>query len=388
MVLSLVTSRLVLPPTGLYMGMWGRFWTNTSYSNPGGNQGTTPRDPLGVGSSYTADTNLTALKQYESDAGHHCAIAAAWLNFGTNGGSDYGTWGTATGNQAFAWMKAVVAHDSIPFITWSPTGSTIAAPNLSSILNGSQDAYINAVGANLASWGGPIMIRMMHEMNGSWYTHWSPGQTDTGLLITPELYQKVWHYIVDKIRAQGATNVQWVYCPNVWIASDTIYTSVKPGMRQFPGHSYVDWIGLDGYNNQKSSGWQLFNSIFNDAYNAITTNTAYNGIPLIVCETGSSPAYGNPYTKAGWYADLFNPASTTGIFHYPRIRAFIQFNEDKRVAEQAGGMANLLAEAYPVEADESTTLTSGDVSTGAGSPGAAIAAAVAANPSLFRQYWP
>lgn len=383
MVLSLVTNSLVLPPTGLYMGMWGRFWTNTSYSNPGGNQGTTPRDPLGVGTSYTADTNLTALKQYEADAGHHCAIAAAWLNFGTAGGSDYGTWGTATGNQAFAWMKAVVAHGSIPFITWSPTGSTIAAPNLSSILNGSQDSYLQSVGTQIAAYGGPLMIRMMHEMNGTWYTHWSPGQTDSGLFITPELYRQAWRYIVDKIRAQGAANVQWVYCPNKWSA-----TSEANAMDQFPGHGYVNWIGIDGYNNQNSTGWSLFNALFAYSYNAIVGNSAYNGIPIMIPETGCSPSGSTSHTKASWYADVFNPASATGIFNYPRIRAWIHFNEDKRVQEQAAGMTNLLEQAYPVEADESTTLTSGDIVTGAGSPGAAIANAVSANPSLFRQSWP
>jgi hypothetical protein len=367
-----------LSSSGIYMGMWGRFWKDSWFNNTtgAGSNGTTPRDPMGVGTSYTGDSNLTAIKEYEADAGHHVAICAFWRNFGTGSG-DLGTWGTATGNQAFAVFNAVKAHGSVPFVTWSPTGSSVANPAIGSILNGSQNAYLDGVGAQLAAYGGPLMIRMMHEMNGSWYPHWSPGQTDNGLYITTALYQQAWRYIVDRIRAAGATNVQWVYCPNTWTSG-----GLPNGMAQYPGNSYVDWIGLDGYNAVAgTSGWQLFNALFGYAYNAITSDSTYNGIPLVICESGCSPADDGIHTKASWYADTFNPSSSTGIFNYPRIRAFIQFNEDKRYAEQAAGTVNPLKQAWPIEMDEAGTNT-------ATGPGNAIASAVAAHQSLFLQHYP
>jgi hypothetical protein len=58
------------------------------------------------------------------------------------------------------------------------------------------------------------------------------------------LYVSAYRHIHDLFVAAGATNVVWAWCPNV--------TAVHGGNRNtldyYPGDSYVDWTGVDGYN--------------------------------------------------------------------------------------------------------------------------------------------
>ncbi|HZQ35876.1 MAG TPA: glycosyl hydrolase, partial [Dehalococcoidia bacterium] len=177
----------------------------------------------------------------------------------------------------------------------------------------------------LANYGRPVLLRWAHEMNGNWYP-WGRGAGNT-----PEKYVAAWRYLHDRFVAAGATNVLWVWSPNV--VDETNGGNAVPFEAYYPGDSYVDWLALDGYNTA-ASGWRWFKQLFGPSYARITALTAK---PLMVAETSSSEelpaqaAVGD--TKAKWITDAFGDA----IPHaFPRIRAVIWFNEDKTNVERNG----------------------------------------------------
>jgi beta-mannanase len=120
----------------------------------------------------------------------------------------------------------------------------------------------------------------------------------------------------DLFTINDATNVTWVWSPNVECGG------CIPLSGLYPGDDYIDWMAMDGYNwgvLPPWKHWQTFSEIFGPTYNAIT---ALSQKPLLVGETASTERDGD---KASWITS----ALSTEIFAYPRIKGFIWFNEDK-----------------------------------------------------------
>jgi beta-mannanase len=89
-------------------------------------------------------------------------------------------------------------------------------------------------------------------MNGSWepYSYLSnSSQTSTNFIAA-------WRHMHDLAVAARATNVTWVWCPNV-----DMNNSFTPYGDLYPGDSYVDWTGLDGFNKDFSTS-QSFSTLF------------------------------------------------------------------------------------------------------------------------------
>ena len=107
----------------------------------------------------------------------------------------------------------------------------------------------------------------------------------------------------------GATNVSWVWCPNVDFANKL--TSLP---ELYPGNSYVDWTCLDGYDwgsnpagASSGDGWQRFDQIFQSTYNEIV-NTVAPGKPMIIGEVGSTEDGGS---KAAWISNMLSEIRPT-----------------------------------------------------------------------------
>ena len=113
------------------------------------------------------------------------------------------------------------------------------------------------------------------------------GASTTGTTATrPSDFVNAWKHTHDLFVAAGATNVKWVWSPNVR------YGSNYPFANLYPGSAYVDWVALDGYNwgGQVGGhpGWQSMASIFLDSYNQVL---GY-GKPIVFAETASAEAGG------------------------------------------------------------------------------------------------
>ena len=228
----------------------------------------------------------------------------------------YQLWGSTYNTFYATGANAVRSRGATPLITWEPwAGSkTDSAWNLASITNGSHDAYIRSWTRAVAAWGYPIYVRPMHEMNGPWYA-W--GYNVNGNTSGAQ-YVAAWRHIVDIGNAEGASNIRWVWCPNI-DNGDPRYTSYAS---LYPGDSYVDWACMDGYNwgtTQSWSNWQSLTSVFKTSYDKIRAVTTK---PLMIGETGSTELGGD---KAAWITNGFAALLT----NLPAIKAVVWFDANK-----------------------------------------------------------
>jgi beta-mannanase len=205
-------------------------------------------------------------------------------------------------------MEEIARRDAAHVVSWEPDGYT-----LKSIANGQHDQFIREWATGAAQWGRTIYLRPMHEMNGDWYS-WGRGVNGN----TAEEFVAAWRHIHDLFMAAGASNVQWVWSPNVR------YGAEYPLADLYPGDAYVDWVGLDGYNwgsdpHLGTPAWQTFTAIFGATYNEIQNDVA-PGKPMIIVETASTEHGGD---KAAWIRQTFEDE----ILRFPKIRAVIWFNQ-------------------------------------------------------------
>lgn len=106
---------------------------------------------------------------------------------------------------------------------------------LSDCLDGRYDANIDSSAALAVSYGLSIYLQLADEFNGNWTTYGYSAETASNFILG-------WQYIVNRLRRGGATNIKFVWCPNVWHNSNT--TDPRP---YYPGDAYVDYIGVDAF---------------------------------------------------------------------------------------------------------------------------------------------
>jgi hypothetical protein len=183
----------------------------------------------------------------------------------------------------------------VPMISW-------AAVSSKAVVDGTYEGTIRAAAAELRSLHGPILLRYFAEMNN--------GYASAG---SPATYIAAWRHVHQLFQAAGATNVQWVWCPT----SQGFLTGTT--QQFYPGDSYVDWIGADGYNwapKLPHSSWRSLATIFSPFYQW----AAHQSRPLLIGEFGSGE--GSPGAKASW----FRQAAQQLRAEFPRIRAVVYFN--------------------------------------------------------------
>lgn len=247
-------------------------------------------------------TNLSALDTFDQAAGKNPSIVMFWRD-----------WASDSGSIDPTWLSNIAARGSTPMITWSPANwsGDSSSYTLANITNGMFDSYIRSTADTLRNYHGTVLLRTMHEFNGNWYTHWSGN---------PSGYVAAWRHIHDIFVAEGATNVEWVWCPNTfWTGSLATDPSAY-----YPGSTYVDWVGLDGY-NRSDWGYMSFSKIFSYAVNQL----ASYGKPIMIAETASGEFSDGGVKKSQWISDAFQ----TGIPSLPAIKAVLWFNEDKTASE-------------------------------------------------------
>nr|WP_077488383.1 glycosyl hydrolase [Sinomonas mesophila] len=214
-------------------------------------------------------------------------------------------------------LDAARARGAVPLLTWEPWtwGGGVDQPaySLDNVTAGTFDAYITSWGNALASWGEPVKLRFAHEKNGNWYP-WSEGVNGN----EAGDYAAAWRHVHDVVSATGATNVEWVWSPNVPYAGST------PLAGLYPGGAYVDTVALDGYNwgtSQPWSAWTSPQSLFGQGLSELRILAP--GKPIIVAETASAEAGGS---KATWITDL-----VAYLNAQPDVIGFVWFHYAKEV---------------------------------------------------------
>lgn len=193
-------------------------------------------------------------------------------------------------------VYSAYSDGALPVITWEPfaggtTGHTILdQPDyaLSTIIAGNHDSYITRFADAVKAAKVPVAIRFMHEMNGNWYP-WSPGVNGN----TEAEFVAAWRHVWNIFHEQGATNVIWIWSPNVLRgAQDAVHLDAV-----YPGDQYVDWVGMTAYEDYESTATQLLEPTLQD----IRTFTQKD---VLITETGAQPNSNKPAWIASFLAWL------------------------------------------------------------------------------------
>jgi hypothetical protein len=214
-----------------------------------------------------------------------------------------------------------------PIITWEAMYIHLSRldpkqPRLNDFLNGEFNAYIDAFGDKLKSYDDTIIIRFMHEFEGDWYP-WSIVHNNED----PNMYVSVFRKVVDRIRARGASKVQWMWCIN-----GPTYHPVKAFnwiRAAYPGNEYVDIVACEAYNISIGGipDWRSFRATMAEPYYYL--RKYFPSKTMYICENGCRERYpsenSGSETKAVWIEKMDKEIKT--YFH--EVRAMLFFSAKK-----------------------------------------------------------
>lgn len=213
--------------------------------------------------------------------------------------------------------QQIINFGATPMLTWLTANQDAAALPAgygnAEIASGSQDAYIAACAVALSGIGARVALRLNHEMNGSWLPY-APGRpTASGAVNTPQSFVAMWRHVVDIFRDLGATNVDWVWSPNV------VYKGSTPLNELYPGDAYVDVLAIDGYNHAEDA-WSTPLEVFAHTYHDLL---AINDTkPVMIAEIGTLQHGPRPgESAAAWIRQI--PEALAAM---PRISSVIFFD--------------------------------------------------------------
>jgi len=184
--------------------------------------------------------------------------------------------------------EEVNGRGAVPLVQIDPQGISLAA-----IAAGQYDGYLTSFAQAIYDFGHPVIISFGHEMNGDWYS-WGKGKT------SPADFVAAWRHIVNVFRTWGAFNVTWLWTINSLAGGPGTATSPKAW---WPGASYVDWVGIDGYYYYAGESFQ---TVFGTTISVIRH---FTGDPVFIPETGIAPAAG----KAAIIPQVFAGARSAGV---------------------------------------------------------------------------
>lgn len=186
-------------------------------------------------------------------------------------------------------MKWDDANGRIPLIILTSGGDATTT------LSGARDSMFAQRAREFASFGKPVFMRYFTAMNrGGASKTGQLGVNDRDLEHKTDSSQAeenaraanfiaVWRHVHDIFVANGATNVAWIL--SYGDQKDKWGYTGDYGELYYPGDAYVDWVGLNGYNQTPDiSKYGLFTPRFKNFYNFWWDKYKK---PLIMTETGS-----------------------------------------------------------------------------------------------------
>ncbi|MCW2987367.1 MAG: hypothetical protein JWM24_305 [Solirubrobacterales bacterium] len=203
------------------------------------------------------------------------------------------------------------AKGAIPLMDMDSDGVTLQSLN-----NGSKYLSVSKWVKDVKNYGKPFFFRWQWEMNIP------SSQLGSEAAANPELFKSVWRQFHNVAEGAGATNITWVWCPNVKFGGSPPSTPIKS---LYPGNAYVDWTCMDGYNHGTKtpswSPWTSFYDLFSSTYQELVSSE-FEGHekPIMIGETASTEAGGS---KPEWIAEALGSVLPIS---FPRIEAMLWFN--------------------------------------------------------------
>ena len=155
------------------------------------------------------------------------------------------------------------------------------------IAAGDHDDWIRTQARATRDLGIRVLFRWLWEMDGRRRIEVAHSGPD---------YVAAWNHVRTIFTEEGATNAEFVWCPNEFLFLDD--GDPEPW---YPGDENVDWLCADGYNwgtTEDGDDWTDLVDIFGDFY----AWAEPKGKPIVIGETGSGEA--EPGAKAAWFRQI------------------------------------------------------------------------------------
>lgn len=244
----------------------------------------------------TSPGSYTQLTQFTQATGVNPAIVSYysqwWMGFQTN------------------FAEEAHAHGAEVLVQMQPRQVSCQA-----VSSGGTDSYLHQYAAAVKAFRYQVILSFGQEMNGDWYPWGYSG-------CAPSAFVAAWRHVVNVFRAAGADNVTWLWDPNVE------YSGGPPLSDWWPGSSYVDWVGFDGYYQYPSD---TFSTLFLPSIKAIRSFTHK---PLLIAESGVTAIDGTGKLK-----DLYAGASdagAVGVVYFDVRQSGDPEHQDWRLEDNSG----------------------------------------------------
>jgi glycosyl hydrolase family 26 len=197
----------------------------------------------------------------------------------------------------------------IPFINWNAAKNDGSVARWSAIANGSQDSWIQQRADAFRAFASPVYLSFHHEP-----------EDDTSRFGTPAEFAAAFRHIVTVFRQRNVTNVAFVWTMMAWSFDGR---SGRNPMDYYPGDSYVDLVGSDGYNwygVRAGESWRSFAQVF-------ATSRAFalaHRKPWIAVEYGVTEDRAVPGRKAQWFRDILPT-----VQGWPDLKGLIYFDSTR-----------------------------------------------------------
>jgi mannan endo-1,4-beta-mannosidase len=250
-----------------------------------------PLSYLGVYEDGVPDS-FSGVTQFQAAVGVQPNIALYYSSF-------YEQFKTAFADDAFD-------NAMTPAIQIEPFGVSMAG-----IAAGKYDNTLIAYADQVRDYGHAVIIGFAHEPNGTWYPWGSQN-------VSPAVWIAAWRHVVDVFTAQGADNVIWLWTVNSQGADGPMAGA------WWPGASYVDWIGIDGYYTDSGDD-------FSNVFGAVLSEVQGYGKPIIISETAVGPGTGD---QVGGIDNLFaglRASRLLGLIWFDMAQDNGQYQQDWRL---------------------------------------------------------
>ena len=235
-------------------------------------------------------------------------------------------------------------QDRIPLVGWACGDST-------DIVAGNLDAAIHAAGTAFKAYPRDFFMRYCWEKDGSRASKRVP-------VGHPEEFIAAWRYIWNMLKADGVTNVVWVWTGNAngYKVNDPYTGGQPPAPQYYPGDAYVDWISADGYNwhgapTHPGDRYRDFLEIYDQFMlwarsDDPATGKVGSSKPIMIAEYGSQENNDGGVAKASWLRKAHatamprtaaTPADCKYCGAYSDIQAMVYYDVAGKSADTEGG---------------------------------------------------
>jgi len=228
-------------------------------------------------------------------------------------------------------------ENRIPLVGWA-CGDSL------DIVAGKLDAAIHAASEAFKAYPREFFMRYCWEMDGS-------RPSKRALAHHPAEFIAAWRYIYNMVKADGVTNVIWVFTGNAngYKINDPFTGDKPPAPQYYPGDDYVDWVSSDGYNwfgapTHPGDHYREFLEIYDEFMVWARSDDASTGHvgsskPIMVAEYGSQENNDGGATKADW----FRKAHATVMPSSPACKYFVADDKSKPIC---GAYSDIQAMVY------------------------------------------